>query len=118
MKCNAIIVNITNRNTGKVSKYLSFFPDDAEYVKSYIAAQKPTLSAQLSQYNDKGELNICDGKVEPNIRAEEEPTWGGTTATLVVEFKCNKCGHNHYPGLPNDEDSLNAWLNKLMWNDI
>lgn len=57
--------------------------------------------------------DTCDGDVMAEIKAIDEPYYGGASAELSVEFKCSKCKCTHYPELP-DKYNINEWLNKVL----
>ena len=66
--------------------------------------------------NGFGFWETCDGDIEIDIRAEDEPYFGGSSASLRVQFLCNVCGNSHYPdrNLPSGEFDTNMWLNTIL----
>jgi hypothetical protein len=66
---------------------------------------------------ETGELIRCAGKVVAKIEAVEEPYLGGMSASLSVKFFCDTCGWYH-DDLPDQEFSLNKWLNESVLSKI
>lgn len=69
-----------------------------------------------SKRNGSGFWQICDGEIEIDIQAVDEPYYGGSSAELRVEFRCNKCGNSWYPerNFPQYSHEVNEWINKIL----
>lgn len=69
-----------------------------------------------SKRNGSGFWKICDGEIEIDIQAVDEPYFGGSSASLRVEFRCNVCGNSYYPdrNLPSGEFDTNIWINTIL----
>jgi hypothetical protein len=89
MKCNAALFYKDAKRKGS----------GEPYKKIHKVVPLGTNYYGLPKYEDAEE--ICDGRILVNIEAVDEPDWGGTYATLVVEYKCEKCGNILFPHLPN-----------------
>ena len=48
--------------------------------------------------NDVGTLPTCGGDVTVKARAVDEPDWGGSSASLKLEWTCTRCKHAFLPG--------------------
>ena len=57
----------------------------------------------------------CTGEIEMEVRAVEEPLFGGTYASVEVEYTCPFCKKDtrRPEGLPGRYD-LNEWLNNIL----
>lgn len=69
-----------------------------------------------SRRNGFGYWEKCDGDIEIDIQAQDEPYFGGSSASLRVEFRCSVCGNSYYPdrNLPSGESDINQWLNTIL----
>lgn len=56
---------------------------------------------------------VCGGDIKVEVRAEDEPEWGGSFATLVVNTTCQRCGSDHHSLRIGTGGSLglDTWLN-------
>jgi hypothetical protein len=57
---------------------------------------------------------ICDGKIEARVEAEDEPYMGGSSAVLTITYTCEKCHGQHFPHLPEDSKSLGKFLTEVI----
>lgn len=57
----------------------------------------------------------CQGNIIATVAVENEPYMGGTSATLAVEYRCDRCKEFIYgPHLPREDDELSAILTKYI----
>ncbi len=111
MKCDARIIyykKLTKNGKKRIFTTLSSDWDLIEWSKS--------LPESVWGRIDFTDIKECGGKVIANIGCHEEPGYGeeySTWAELDVEFKCDSCGHAHYPNLPN-QHNISDWLNKIL----
>jgi hypothetical protein len=110
MKCRAKVIRY--KKSGRVCFTINpdANPSQVEYAINSIPAKK--LEA-LNLYADNGLLQECQGKIVGTIQAVEEPYYGGVSADLSVEFKCDTCGHSYYPNLPT-KYNINDWINSFL----
>ena len=55
----------------------------------------------------------CGGNIIVTVEAVDEPYFGGTSSTLEITYKCDKCGCTWYPELPT-EYNLSKFLTKAF----
>lgn len=74
-----------------------------------------TEPKNLNELEGRIEVVICQGDIESQIRAENDPYYGGTNAVLLVNFVCNQCGGGYYPerNLPISYN-INEWINNIL----
>jgi hypothetical protein len=105
MKCKAIVIPY-KKGKGKIT-----LPnDDIAKTVNYV---RETWSQRDQDKLDFDNVSICQGKIMVSVLAEDEPYYGGTSATLEVRFRCDTCDHQYYPNLPTSY-GLNEWINKLL----
>ena len=56
----------------------------------------------------------CDGDIVVEVRAVEEPEWGGTNAALEIEYRCSKCGNLFFGELPQTSEELSRFLTSII----
>ena len=66
--------------------------------------------APLADYLAKPNTEICDGNIVATVEAEDEPYMGGSSAVLSLTYKCDKCGNEFFPELPQSSEELSAML--------
>ena len=54
----------------------------------------------------------CGGTIKVWIQALDEPYFGGSSASLEVEWKCDRCGWIAFE-FPTDRDDLCSFINEL-----
>lgn len=59
------------------------------------------------------DYEICGGNLTAHVKAEDEPYFGGSSASLNVYFKCDKCHVNVHQYLP-DKYSIEEFLTKIV----
>lgn len=96
MKCQ----NLIPKNK-KPTQYNTYYLDHLEDKELYYS--KTDLS------NHK----VCGGKIKAEIKAIDEPTWGGSYASLEIKYTCEKCKSVFHPYLPN-EYNINDFLTKKI----
>lgn len=106
MKCNSKLVyfkKLSNRKRNlKFTVPASFSVED--YLNTY--KQKDRL--------DLENIETCDGRIVAEISCYDDPYMGGTTATMEVIFRCDRCGQTHFPELPIGVQGLNDWITKKI----
>ena len=111
MKCTAKVI-FGHRTKGKSTK---------EKQLGYVQEQfHDNLEEYLSPWKKEGYTitrisNLCEGKIIAEVRAEDEPYYGGTSANLVVNFTCDRCGCTYFKDLPN-ESSISEFLTNVVEN--
>jgi hypothetical protein len=105
MKCKAIVIRYKNNK-----RHITLPPDDLTKSMNYLLG---TWNAKDLDKLDLDHPEICQGNVMVSIIAEDEPYYGGTSATLEVRFRCDTCDHQNYPNLPSSY-GFNEWVNKLL----
>jgi len=56
----------------------------------------------------------CAGEIIATVEAVDEPDWGCSYASLEINYKCNKCGIQHFPELPHDSESLSKLVTEAI----
>ena len=107
MKCQAIVRTGVTGKKRKKTKTLWILSLFNEVVKGITTQAMRTVS---KDWNDVR----CDGNVSVNIRAIDEPEWGGSFANLEVEYKCEKCGNIHFEELPNSDIELSEFMQEAI----
>ena len=65
------------------------------------------------QLLDQG-YEICQGRVKVTIKAEDEPYYGGSSASLSIEYICDSCGWMFHPQLPQNGEDLSRMLTRAL----
>lgn len=65
----------------------------AEFPKEDVAAAWGLKPSNIKE---------CGGKIVADMSAKDEPYFGGTSARLSIEYKCQKCGCTVFHELPNE----------------
>lgn len=56
---------------------------------------------------DRPHAEKCGGKIIASVRATDEPYYGGTSATLEINYKCERCKEPLFGnGLPHENDQV------------
>lgn len=100
MRCNARIRRELVRHKGNSAK---------QYVRIHLI----TSHHWWTKYPDDpnwADTEACDGTVVATVEAEDEPYFGGRSAELRVQFKCDLCGNTDFPELPWNGATLSAWI--------
>lgn len=121
MKCDSYrFKRITNPKNGKgrwigpfrqkdLFKLLDEWAKDSTSVESWLRGWKLTED-DLDKFEGP-----CGGNIICTIDAKEEPYYGGCSAALDVEYKCDKCGQiNFYPELPSYSSELSKFITKII----
>jgi hypothetical protein len=113
MKCRAKVIYFAKKTkTGKKSIAFTLNPDStSDELLRFIKYDKRPSRYEL--YARNGEMYECQGHIQCQISAINEPYMGGSSAGLSVIFKCDTCGHSHYPYLFN-EYTINEWINNII----
>ncbi len=115
MKCRAKVVYYKKLNKSNKKKIaFTMNPDITEpQIEHMLKATSEKLLKNVDLYAENGEFYECQGTVEIEVRAVDEPYFGGSSAELDVITKCDTCGHRYYSNLPN-QYNLNEWLNHIL----
>lgn len=109
MKCRCYVKWEERRTKGKGEPYMK-----AARIVNWVNpdadgsdARWPTAEQLLAQ----GYV-LCGGDIKVEIKAEDEPDWGGSYAALVVNTTCETCGASHHPLKtgPGGSLGLDIWL--------
>jgi len=94
------------------------------YVKWELKGKKkPKLvpTRYVSRYHREVEgwkvpedYKLCDGKIIATVEAEDEPFFGGCSASLEITYKCDKCKMTAFSELPTDSKSLSEFLTRQI----
>ncbi len=59
---------------------------------------------------------LCGGHVVMSkLGAYDEPYYGGTSAVLEMQFKCERCGNTYFgQEVPTDADELRAFVTQVL----
>jgi len=60
------------------------------------------------------DLKACGGKISVEIKAVNEPEWGGSYVDLSIEYKCDRCGLPCNPELPQNDQELTVFMNETL----
>lgn len=108
MRCGCIITHKERRSQAGVRMVI-----DKRSVESWwhtsdagVFPDNPTMAQKLSEPN----TSICGGKIVATVEAEDEPFFGGHSATLSITYKCDKCDNTIYPELPQTAEDLSKFL--------
>lgn len=108
MKCNSRIYFFTG--TKKIAFSVPPPYNDASSIIAYNQKHRKNFMSRV----DLDNFSKCTGNVRIRVSAEDEPYFGGTSASLNIEYKCDHCGQTNYSGLPDNEHALNVWLNNIL----
>lgn len=104
MKCGAHIIKGPNRKGDlRVKRTVSWEHRE----------QDPSL---LELRDGETHVSVCDGDISVEVKAEDEPDWGGHYAVLSITYKCSKCGRAWFEELPNDGEELSEFLTTVLMN--
>lgn len=109
MICQARI-KIGQTKTGKEKIHLVITPYKLGWPGSSDTPEYP----QIHQPELFTGTEECGGKIVASIQAIDEPYYGGHSATLEVEYKCQRCKNQHFPDLPSDSEGLSKWLTEVV----
>jgi hypothetical protein len=113
MKCDNLIADVA---VGKKGKLKSKFFKPMLMIE-YLVREWSELSDELKKQFEslippKG-AKRCGGNIIVTVEAVNEPYFGGTSASLEITYKCDKCGCTWYPELPT-EFSISKFLTKAF----
>ena len=108
MKCNSRLYYYKKLNK-KGKRVLAFVVCEGRTQEEIAWTEEKALKDNLVNLD----YEICDGNVTGKIEAVEEPYMGGTSASLEVNYECDKCKNTYYKLLP-DTYNINEWFNNVL----
>lgn len=113
MICNTWIIDVTTKKA-KNSKIMTVCSHtiNGKFI-GYDEANSYIDRIGLHKDTKVENLRHCDGKITVEIKAVDEPYYGGSSAMLEVNYKCDKCEFPYYESLPNQYN-----INEFMKNII
>lgn len=112
MKCDNLIADVEKKKRGKVKLVKKFFKP-MHMLADSVCEWSELPDGFRQHYEKQNSLNSpippegaipCGGNIKVTIEAVDEPEWGGTSASLEISYKCDKCGCTWYPELPSKYD--------------
>jgi hypothetical protein len=103
MKCGSYVVREERRRKGSAKPY----------IKTIFKANPYTRFIDPDMIIEP-EWEICGGEIRANISAYDEPYYGGTSARLDVQYKCQECGETTFHELPRDDEGLSEFLTRIV----
>lgn len=114
MRCGSLLIYYKEEVRGKRKLFSSISPswrDDPnffEYWKDNAVTSKTLAKLDLTGTMD------CDGNIICEVRAVDEPYYGGSSAELQIRYKCDKCGQTYFKHLPQTSSELSDFMtNKI-----
>ena len=98
MRCGAAILVEPKRRKGSGREYEKVKLLTSGYWLRIFGSDRP--EGRVPTHLEGKPWVICDGEIEATVAAEDEPHFGGHSASLEVTYKCKKCGNTHFPELP------------------
>jgi hypothetical protein len=110
MKCGALVKWETRKKKGSGEAY-----QKAVRHRDWWSLQVNPDGAKAEELLAEG-YEPCDGNIVANVDAVDEPFYGGCSAKLEVEYKCDTCGHNFYHQLPETQEFVSELLTQAISN--
>jgi hypothetical protein len=116
MKCDAWVRVETKRRKGSGAEYTRVKLVYGKWrSKAFSALPQETFWELNPIAEEKLEgLEECGGDIEAEVEAVDEPYFGGSSATLEINYKCVRCGNPCFFTLPNCRDTLSALLTRTI----
>lgn len=107
MRCHSLIVcdDRRRKGTGK------------QYQKMRIVGNALFPGSLEVKAADCERIELCQGRIIATIKAVDEPTWGGTYASLRLEYRCEKCSDSviaRWYGLPETDEDLSKLVTSFI----
>jgi len=109
MKCKAKLIYT---KSGKLWQTISPTAT-VEQINYFISQISKKQLENIDLYSPNSQMYECQGKVTGTIKAEDEPYYGGSSASLSIEYECSECKNTWYENLPN-KYTINEWFNAQL----
>jgi hypothetical protein len=126
MKCRAWVVEKPGRKKGNGERYTKIVAVRDAYVRTetqylYEDTKNKTKLTGIGKpkrvvfYPTPPETHpdatLCGGKIIVEVKAVDEPYYGGTSATFEIEYKCERCKWTfHGADLPTTQEEVSKLL--------
>jgi hypothetical protein len=87
---------------------MSLTPKGVENIR-----KDPSLWSKNMTKLDLDALEVCGGDIQASVLAVDEPYYGGSSASLEVNYRCDRCGQTKFDGLP-DAYSISDFLTAVI----
>lgn len=114
MKCNSFLVYYKEDVKGKrkifssISPSWRYEPNFFEYWKENNVTPKTLAKIDLAGTMD------CDGNIICEVSAVDEPYFGGSSASLEIKYKCDKCGQTYFKHLPQTSGEMSDFMTRKI----
>lgn len=110
MVCNSLLIYYKEEVNGKKRLFSSISPswrDEPNFLEYW--KENNVTPKTLAKIDLVGTMN-CDGRIICEVSAVDEPYYGGSSASLEIKYKCDKCGQTYFKHLPQNSSELSNFM--------
>lgn len=102
MKCNVLVLYKTRKDKRVADKWVDW---------RYLHDSKDESLNAVSLMNEGYE--VCTGNIIASVDVAED-LYSGETSEFEIYYKCDKCGYDDYPHLPQNDMEVNELLTNVI----
>lgn len=113
MKCGSYVLYVEARKKGSGEPYQRVKETVSWWGTSDMGIRNDAKAPSSLDLLQRG-YNACHGTVQATVSAVDDPYWGGTSAQLEIDYKCDTCGQTFFPELPATAEDLSKFVTDMV----